>query len=557
MRPNCPAALRTPLWLLLVPLFAHATPPDAGRLLQDQERTALPDRPNLDALPKLDDAPPPALKADAGLRVTVSRFHFTRNSAFSEASLSPLVADLLGQTLSLAEINAAATRITQFYRDHGYFVARAYLPAQEIQNGVVEITVLEGRLGKLQLDNQSSIANRVVTPLLGDLTEGEAIAGAALERGLLLLNGLPGVEVQSTLKPGASVGTTDLDIQIKNRAPYSGNVTLDNEGNRYTGAWRVGGQVSLSNPLSLGDTLSLRAITSDDHFNYQRLAYQLPVGGSGLQVGAAYSAMDYQLGDSFTSLGAKGTAQITSVYALYPVVRSRFSNLNAQVNFDQKSLKDQQQTAGTQVSKKIDVVSLGVSGDRVDGALGGGFNTWSVTYSAGRLHLDAVNQADDALGHRTQGNYDKWAMSASRSQRLAVLGDRWSLLGQVNAQWAGKNLDSSEKLSLGGSQGVRAYPQGEAPVDDGWLANLEVRYRLNQDWQLAGFLDSAAGWLNHAPLASESNNYRTLSGMGLGASYAAPEGLNLNASLAWRTGNRPTSDNDRSPRVWLSLQKHF
>jgi len=539
---------------LCVQAFAQ-TPPDAGRLIQEQERSRLPQAARSVPLPTLQEPPRPALQAAPGLRVRVTAFRFSRNSAFTDVQLSPLLADLAGKELTLPELNAAADRITAHYRANGYFVACAYLPAQDINEGVVEITVLEGRLGKLTIDNRSLVADSALQFYFADLSEGSAIAGTSLERGLLLVNNLPGVDVQSTLRPGASVGATDLDIHIEGQQRLATVLSVDNYGNRFTGAWRLGGQFTVNSPLARGDALSLRAYRAGEGYRYGRLAYQLPVGGSGLQLGVATSTMRYRLGGDFADLGAHGSADIGSVYALYPLLRSRVTNVNIQLDYDHKSLDDLVDSSLLSARKSIDVAIVGLSGDHADELGGGGLNSWSLSYTGGQLHLDTENQALDAAGHRTAGHYDKLNLWASRLQRLP--GDGWSLAVQVSGQLAGNNLDSSEKFALGGPKAVRAYPQGEAPVDDGWLASAELRYALAGAWQVSGFYDVGGGRTNHDPLAADLQNARTIAGAGLGVSYVQPGNLSVEATVAWRTRQAPTSDRDRTPRIWAGLTKSF
>ena len=550
------ALLGAALGVITLQAMAQSAP-DTGRLMQDQERLRQPEPMHRVPLPMLDEPAPPALQAADTLRLRVTAFRFSRNTLFSAATLASQLADLIGQELSLADLNDAAARITAYYREKGFFIASAYLAAQDIQDGVVEITILEGRLGKLQLENRSRVADDVLQAYLSHLQPARPLAGDDLERALLLMNGLAGLEVQSTLKPGASVGSTDLDIRIAGQARSSGNVSLDDYGNRYTGAWRAGVQLNVNSPLSLGDSLALRGYASDAHFSYARLAYQLPVGSDGLQLGGAWSSMAYRLGQDFAALQAHGTANIASAYALYPLQRSRISNVNLQLNVDQKRLDDRTDSTQTAAEKTVKLLTMGISGDHGDTLAGGGLTSWSLAYVRGQLRLDAAAQESDAAGHRTDGAYGKWSAMAGRQQSLTAVGPAWSFSGQVSAQLGGKNLDSSEKFALGGVQGVRAYPQGEAACDDAWLANLELRYAWSPAWQLSGFYDAAAGRLNHAAIAADSNNHQSLSGAGLGAAYGQPGGVSLVAVMAWRTTRPATSDRDRMPRLWLNLQKYF
>jgi hemolysin activation/secretion protein len=127
----------------------------------------------------------------------------------------------------------------------------------------------------------------------------------------------------------------------------------------------------------------------------------------------------------------------------------------------------------------------------------------------------------------------------------------------LSAQYAGKNLTSTEKMSLGGVYGVRAYPQGEAPADDAWLLNLELRFDVTPQTQALFFYDSAQGRLNHKPVAADGDNRRSLSGVGTGMRWTGPQGLSLQATVAWRTDEAPSSDKDKLPRAWLQLTKRF
>lgn len=551
-----PAIIGAMLGLIALPCAAQA-PPDTGRLMQDQQRIRLPAPERRVALPVLDEPASPAAQVSQGLRVRVTAFRFSGNSALDHATLAALLADLIGKELSVTDLDAAAARITASYRQRGYFIASAYLPAQDIQGGVVEVTILEGNLGKLTVANRSAVSDRVVRAMLPDLQPGRPLKQDTLERSLLLLNGLPGVEVRSTVTPGASLGATDLDIRVESQARIGGTISVDDYGNRFSGAARLGTQLNANSPLGLGDALSLRATASDARFRYARLAYQLPVGGAGLQLGGAWSTMRYRLGLDFAALQAHGIADIGSVYALYPLQRSRLANVNLQANFERKHLDDRTDSTGSRSDKTVGALTLGVSGDQLDSTAGGAFTAWSLAYAGGSLRLDPQTQALDASGHRTQGRYDKMSLQLSRQQRFGGAAQAWGWSGQLSGQVAGRNLDSSEKFSLGGAQGVRAYPQGEAACDDAWLASVELNYALGSAWQLAGFVDRAAGRLDHAPVAADTRQRQRLAGAGVAASYRGRAGLSVAATLAWRGSGAPVSDRDRSPRLWMQAQQYF
>lgn len=537
--------------LMTLPATA-ATAPDAGQVQQgiDQAPLQLPGKQRLDI--NLPDAPAdPA--AEAGPRLQVNGFILDGNQALSSAELLTLLADLAGRELSVGQLQGAANRITRLYRERGYPLARAYLPAQEIEGGMVKIAVLEGRYGQVQINDQAGLRGGALAPLT-TLQSGDAVQGQSLERSLLLLQDLPGIEVKSTLRPGASTGTTDLLVDVQRAPLIDGAIDADNYGNRFTGEYRLGGTLNLNNPLGLGDRLTLRAMGSEEDQRYGRVAYQLPLGPWATQLGVAYSDMDYQLGKDFEDLDAHGNARIASVFALQPLVRSRDFSLYGQLQFDDKRLKDDIDLFEQKSDKSARVTILSLTGNSRDMLLGGGVNSFALAWSQGSLNLDgATAQRTDDLTAGTAGQFHKLNPSLVRLQRLS---ERFSLYTQLQGQWADGNLDSSEKLYLGGAYGVRAYPQGEASGDQGWLANVELRYSLTEAWQLSTFIDHGQVRLNKDSWTDEEN-HRSLSGTGIGARWAA-YGWQISTVAAWRLGNADAeSDVARTPRIWAQVVRTF
>jgi hemolysin activation/secretion protein len=539
--------LALPLLLAGAPVFA--APPDAGRMLEEvRPAPALP--PSAVPATRIEEQTPISLPD--GVRITVKGLRISGQTAFSEAELLALVKDAVGKELSLAELNQLAARITGHYRKRGYLVARAYLPAQDIRDGQVEIAILEGRLGKVEINNSAALADSALAPVSALATD-KPLRKNELEGSLLSLADIPGVEVKSTLKPGESIGTSDLLVEVAPGKAVTGALDFDTYGNRYTGDYRYGGSVYFNNPLNRGDQVSLRAQTSGNGLAYGLAGYQLPVGSHGTRIGAAWSEMRYKLGKDFSALDASGDAGVGSVHVLHPFVRSRVLNLYGQVRFETKKLVDRVGITATQTSKTLDNWTVGFNGDRTDAFGGGGTNSFALSYTSGKLGLDATSQAIDAATAQSNGRFGKTGLSFQRLQKLT---DATSFYFSCTGQWADKNLDSAEKFTLGGAYGVRAYPQGEATGDEGQLVTAELRWRANDSWQLAGFYDDGQVTINRNPWVA-GNNARHLSGAGVGATFNSGK-VSVNLLAAWRVGTgSPTSDVDRTPRAWLQAVRYF
>lgn len=544
---------RTSLLLLALPFapaiaHAQAAPPDAGKLLQELRSPPLaPPR-----APATTVEERPAARGTDGQRIAVSGFRITGTTVFSEADLLPLLSDGRGKTLSLSELDALAMRITRHYRDAGYLVARAYLPPQDIKDGVVEIAVVEGRLGAVKTANAIRLAPSALAPL-DALKPGDVITTRALEGSLLALSELPGVDVKSVLRPGTAMGTSDMLVDLAPGRAFSGSADFDSFGNRFTGAYRLGTSLYWNNPANLGDQASLRLQTSGSGFSYSRLGYQLPLGVQATRLGASWSEMHYTLGESFAPLHASGNATVGSVYVLHPFLRSREATWTGQVQYDDKRMEDRVGSTGMRADKTVRDLTLSLNGNFTDGLGGGGSNSVGLGYVSGHLTLDTLSAAIDQATARSQGEFAKWSATLQRSQRLP---EDFVLIASYNGQWAGKNLDSSEKLSLGGAQGVRAYPQGEASGDEGQLVTLELRRPIAAQWEAQAFYDDGRITINHQPWTTAANS-RHLAGYGLGATYAGG-GFTVRMFAAWKANTgRPTSDTDRTPRLWVQGVMYF
>jgi hemolysin activation/secretion protein len=537
---------------------AHAQQrPDAGRQIQQ-----IPPPPaSQKSAPAIRLQTPKAVPdaGTAGAAVRVNSLRLTGHTLFSETQLMAATGFEPGRDLTLADLRDIAARISDYYNRRGYFLAQAYLPAQDIQEGAVTITVIEGRYGAIELHNRTNLSDRVANGVLNGLDSGDIVATAPLERRLLLLADIPGVQVSSTLSPGSAVGTSDLAVDLEPGRRVTGSVEADNGGSRYTGPYRFGGTVNLNNPTGHGDLISLRALASNAGLVYGRASYQALVGVA--TIGVAYSHLDYELGREFKSLDADGSADVVSLYGSYPLVRSRDANLYALAGLDAKWFEDQLGAASIVTEREAKVLTLGVAGDSRDRFGGGGWNVYSIGGTLGDLDIESpADLAIDRLTARSNGGYGRLNASFARLQTIA---GPLSLYGAVRGQVASKNLDSSEKMELGGPYGVRAYPVGEAYGDEGYVATAEARLQLPRFDELPGgvelvaFIDVGAVRYAKDPWFT-GPNVAHRSGYGVGATWAAPNNLIVKVSYARKLGDEDaTSAPDRDGRFWFQVAKLF
>ena len=532
--------------------------PGAGTQLQQLPPPPAPEANVADI--RIVEAAAPASPGSESVRVLVNDLRVTGARVYTPAELVAIAGFKPGVELSLSDLQAMASRITEHYRRHGYFVARAYLPAQDVTSHVVTIAVSEGQYGKITLRNHSHLADGVASGRLRGLNSGDAITIAPLESRLLLLSDVPGVKVTSTLVPGDSPGTSDLLVDVVPGRLVSGSIDADNAGNPYTGEYRLGATVNLNDPLGRGDLASLRLLTSGSGLKYGRGSYQVPFGR--VTAGVAYSKLEYELGKQFKVLGAHGTAEVASVFGTVPLIRSRDSNLYAGLAYDDKTFRDEIDLFDSVIDKKAHVATAILYGNHQDRVGGGGMSTFFASVSAGRLDIQTPDAlAADNASARTNGSYNKFWFNATRLQRLT---DLVSLRAAFTGQLASKNLDPSEKMVLGGIDGVRAYPQGEGFGDQGYVANLEASLllarlseRIPGQVHLLGFVDGGHITINKNPWYPGVNE-RNLSSYGVGMTWDAPGNFAMRTYYARKLGSEDAiSAPDKSGRFWIQAVKYF
>lgn len=550
--------------LAAAPFAVNAqTPPSAGTLF-DANRQQLSPAENVNPpataqpsarIEKETDAAEetPALPA-GGPGIKVTGFVVSGNRSLQASALQAELQQFVGRELDFAGLGKAAAKLTAYYRAQGYLVARAYLPAQEIRDGVVTIGIREGVIGQViaEPDSNVRLSRDLIARHLDGLHPGDVIQESDLENTLLRISDIAGVSIKAVLRPSAQVGATDIIVKISEMSAITSRVSIDNGGSYYTGANRLSVSLSLNDALGMGESLSLNTQQSFEGLRIAGISYVQPIGATGLSVGASFAGLQYNIGKNLKEVQASGEARISTLFLNAALLRSRRTNINLSLATEYRHFQDT--TGATTVDKSANLLSAGLYGDWRDGWLGSqASNSWNVRWGLGHLKKETPNDAAlDRFTAKAAGDYKKLNVAFSRLQQL---GGGYSLLGAVNAQYADKNLDASEKMSLGGSNGVRAYPAGEAAGDQGILARLELRKTLgmfgNSVVEGALFADAGRVTINKTPW-DNSENRASRYGYGVGLNVYNKD-LVFNATLAFSPGVNPASEPKSARRLWLSV----
>ena len=538
------ASLRCALPLAAVFLFpsvalaaTNLPPPDAGQIGETAQQNALKSH-----LPVTEGGAESATFRLARITVTQD------GTQLSADELNRRVAVYAERTISEAELSALLTELTTYARSHGYPAAAAYLPPQTNADGSLEIHILAGRYGSINIENSASIGDGQIRRLAHALHTGAPIEGRRLEKALYNIAALGGVEAAGLLSPGADFGTSDLTIRVKDGRRQSFVLYSENYGGRTSGRYRYGVQAGLSNLTRSGDRLSLAAMISNEDLRNYSLTYTRPVGASGTMIGLGVSRMDYELSGAFRRLGAQGHADTMSLFGTSPLLRTARDSVSITYGWDYRRLEDEYKNVHTNLEKHSSTAHLGVRGtmNRPRTQL-----TYDLTAYHGTIASDSAMAERQMRRAGTEGGFTKGVLNLGVRQEL---GGRWHLNVRTQLQAAGDNLDSSEEIYLGGANGVRAYPQGEGSGDSGYLASAELVYRTGTPHlELSTYYDT--GHVQYAHDGADGGT--TLKGWGVGVSYSRPGDYFLRLDWARRIGlaRNASAEAQAKNRLWFMVGK--
>ena len=546
------------LSLISTTLLLAASPnvPSSGDILKQVEPPKVPTKTTpLVEVGGVQKYAPPMKDDKSGKTIHAKSFKVTGALHMPEEKLLALLTPYANKDLTFAQLQEAASHITKAYRQNGYFVARAYIPVQSMQEGVIQIAVIEGQYGKFILENNSRVKDSIVQAMLDDAkSRDNVVSTSTLERSMLIINDTPGAKVvQADVMPGEAVGTSDFAIKTEATPWYDGYILGDNYGSRYTGKNRLMAGVNLNSLAGLGDKLSLSGLVSNgsDLMN-GRAAYSVALMANGLRAEVSYSKTDYSLAQEYKSLDAYGTSDTIDATFSYPIIRTRLETLRISSTIASKDLSDYQ--AGVTTSDK-DAKSINLALSHTKDLKLFGLNSQinsGLTCTYGDLRfVDDASKAADLTGANTQGKYSKINGYLSASALLP-----YELTLQTNLQFqkalGGKNLDGSEDMSIGGSNGVKVYPDGELSAENAILFNVELTRALpafgTYSHKFGVFYD-----VGQASMEDDTNDAtfqtRTLQDVGLGY-YASFKNFFAKAQVATLVGSEDvTSEPEYRTRV--------
>ena len=379
--------------------------------------------------------------------------------------------------ITLGMIESVADTITQYYRERGFILAKAYIPKQHVRDGIVNLTLMVGELGEIEVEGNKLYSNRAIRRIFNP-SIGKPVTYQRVEQDLYLMNDLPGFTGQGFFQPGAQVGDTRITVTASREDRFAAATRVDNHGSDKTGEYRAFVDLALNNPLGIGDSLgvSLLKTISPANSDYYSLRYSTMLLHPRYRANIGYSINDFVTGsgnnnDDAGAFDIFGESKVLDAGVSYIWKRSR--KFNASFNLSYGDIETELAIPLSEnnpflVNTLVDYLSLGFSMDRLRE------KTRSLHIINAQIKQDNV---EDTLNFT---EFDK--------EPLILLGDytRFAFIKhpfsdtparfitKIGGHYAGEPSTTVSQFALSGPKRTRGFNLNRYFADDGVYANVDI-----------------------------------------------------------------------------------
>ncbi len=399
----------------------------------------------------------------------VKEIKFKGNEVISSAEIEKQIKPYENQKMDFAKLNALCELITSLYRAQGYITSFAYVPPQTMENGVVEIEIVEAKIGKVSVEGnhyfKESLYQKDMKPLKEEVFRYQNLEGA-----LSRLNQKPDRKARAYLVTGETPQTSDMVLKTEETYPIHAYYEFNNRGSKFTHRGRQILHLDDNNLLGYGDILNTSwTFAEEDTLHGGSAGYSFPLEDTPATLSFNASYTKTALAKDLRIFEIDGESLYLAPGITYTLYQTASFSLEGFLNFEYKDSKTS--ILGLEDSfDRVRVLNLGPRFAWQDA--GGRTMLWSQASFGIPDFLNGLENVDgDASRPNTGGEFNYYSAGVVRLQRVPPSA---FLIMRLNGQWTSDNLTSTEQFRLGGSSSVRGYPESDASGDSGYNFSTEL-----------------------------------------------------------------------------------
>ncbi len=465
----------------------------------------------------------------------VKRFRFTGNTVFPEETLRGVVGAYENRRITSAELQEAKKKLTLFYYGHGFVNSGAVIPDQKMEDGIVRIQIIEGRITRLVISGNRRLKTGYIKGRLGIQTGpgGEVLNANHIQERLKRLKQDSKIEnVNGKITPGLNPGEAVLEVEVTETDPHELSFAVNNHNSPSIGALRGEVQAAYNNLTGWGD--SIRGMYGrTEGLNDYALGYTIPVTrwNTTLSLNLDHSESDI-VTEPFDELDIRSETTTYAATLRHPVYKTLSSEAALGLTLDKSEsetflLDDAFSFSPGVVDGQSEIAALRFFQEWVDRSMRHVFAIRSA-FHFGVDMMGATIHDDD----RPDGEFISWLGQAQYIRRLSFLNSQ--IFAGANLQLTGDPMLPAEKFAVGGHATVRGYRENQMTTDNGATVSLEWRLPVARlripgvgkratdgRIRLIPFFDWGKGWNE----AGNDPDPDTIYSLGLGASWDLGSGI--------------------------------
>ncbi|MFM8246138.1 MAG: ShlB/FhaC/HecB family hemolysin secretion/activation protein [Burkholderiaceae bacterium] len=559
---SCLAILACALSVLPSLLNAQVVPADADTSRLRPAPLPLPSVPNFDLrieTPEKSAVP----KAVDELTFDITDIVVEGAQQYPKSEVDRLFKPLIGQRAKLSDIREAADKLENRYRQDGFFLVRAFIPPQQVKDGVFRVRVIEGYIESVSAEGGSEAVRTLVEKMLERVVNKRPIDLPTLERALLIMNDMPGVRGSGVLRQGAELGASELVVSIADTPSRSVVIGINNTASKIMGEFATLANLTINNPFEFQPgqlALGLNASADFQRLRALNARYATAIGVDGLVFSIGGLVANARPGGSLKALDIESNSSSISPRFRYALLRGRVTSTYVEaglsVNHSRTTLLGSELTLDR--STVFDT-SLSIVDNRGEGS-----TEASVGVARG-ISLFGAN-GSDAARPSVQGFTPGFTKLRANFVRNQSLPNFFSVQFLSQGQWTADKLLAGEQVFFGGMGLGRGYDSGAVVGDRGAGVLLELRRDiLPEHWQglregrlqLYVFTDYARAWLLANSSTGSATTSNWLQSVGAGLRYRNDTGLSIDFMVADACRVIQSTDPRSDPRVVILVTKAF
>ncbi len=421
----------------------------------------------------------------SGACVKIQEIRLLNAKSLSFYRQKKLVAPFIDKCMEAETLAAIIKQVNEYYHSQGFVTTQVKVPKQNLQSGVFELEIIEGKIEKITLGKDHFIEKMQKFTAFG-APSGEVLNINDINQGIYQINRLQSNSALMKIEPGSAVGDSKIVVDNNKNFPAKFTIGKDNLGSKFTGEQRTNFSSSFDNLLFLNDNINLSYTTN---YHDDNSIKDLKSFSSGISIPFKYNTFSYDFYRSEFKGQNAGVVAPTTLTGYSQSSKFTLDHVflnNAKLRLSASSSLTAKQSASYLESVKINTSERKLSILNLSVAASAYFNDSTSlylkpSYSQGLKILNAKQDTANESGTTPKAQFEYFKLYANFSKRFTIPQTQIpvTFASEIDSQYAKQTLYGSEQFSVGGYYSVRGFRENYITGDSGYYVRNKINVNLS------------------------------------------------------------------------------